>query len=114
MANRQFRNQKATRPTGQVRSLDEHKLDDATLTPEEREVAAWRELGFEDPPKYRDESTAPPVDRELLLRVVRHQASTQEQAKVHELTRNYRSWAKAEAGIGIKETGRKLRDEPEL
>lgn len=71
----------------------------------------WEEFGLTRP-KYEDERTAPPVDRERLLALVEKQLPAEERRELYRLTIRFRSWAEALAEIdagelqkGMSETG---------
>ncbi len=71
----------------------------------------WEEFGLTRP-KYEDERTAPPVDRERLLALVEKRLSEPERRELYRLTIRFRSWAEALAEIdagdlrnGMSETG---------
>lgn len=71
----------------------------------------WEEFGLTRP-KYEDERTAPPVDRERLLALVQKRLPEAERRELYRLTICFRSWAEALAEIdagdlrkGMSETG---------
>ena len=71
----------------------------------------WEEFSLTRP-KYEDERTAPPVDRERLLALVEKRLSEPERRELYRLTIRFRSWAEALAEIdagdlrnGMSETG---------
>jgi hypothetical protein len=86
--------------------------DDPSSIQGARRERAWRELGFAHAPEYLDESTAPPLDHELIRRVVREEASKEEQQKVIELELAYKSWAQAVRTISGEELDRIRREDP--
>jgi len=71
----------------------------------------WEEFGLTRP-KYEDERTAPPVDRERLQALVEKRLPEEERRELYRLTIRFRSWAEALAEIdagdllnGMSETG---------
>jgi hypothetical protein len=71
----------------------------------------WEEFGLMRP-KYEDERSAPPVDRERLLALVEKRLPEVERRELYRLTIRFRSWADALAEIdagdlqkGMSETG---------
>jgi hypothetical protein len=71
----------------------------------------WEEFGLTRP-KYEDERTAPPVDRERLHALVEKRLPEPERRELYRLTIRFRSWAEALAEIdagdlrnGMSETG---------
>jgi hypothetical protein len=93
----------------------EEKLPDLSSdqsASEDTDTSFWKEFGLTPPPQL-DESTAPPVDRDLLLRVEQGKASKDEQEQVAKLTRSYRSWGRARVEIGLDEVARIQREDPD-
>lgn len=71
----------------------------------------WEEFGLTRP-KYEDDRTAPPVDRERLQALVEKRLPEEERRELYRLTIRFRSWAEALAEIdagdlrkGMRETG---------
>lgn len=58
----------------------------------------WEEFGLTRP-KYEDERTAPPVDRERLLALVEKRIPEPERRELYRLTIRFRSWSDALAEI---------------
>jgi hypothetical protein len=89
------------------------ELYGAHLTPGERRANALKDLGM-PPVEYCDEREAPPIDHELIHRVVLGQASEEEQRQVLDLELHYRSWQEA-VGIcaeAVEEADRESRNDP--
>lgn len=68
----------------------------------DEEPSLWEELGV-PAPKRRDESLAPEVDRELLLKFVRRELSDASARTVSHLIVAFESWAKAHETILLDE-----------
>jgi hypothetical protein len=62
------------------------------------------------PTERLDENTAPPIDRELILRCVRLEASPEEQDELRRLTHAYRSWQDALDAAYCEEDARAERE----
>lgn len=70
----------------------------------EGERTLWEDIGI-PPPEYQDESTAPRVDRELLLAYERGELTREQRRKLHLLLDKYPSWADAHAKILVEKMG---------
>lgn len=65
----------------------------------------WDELGLPEPP-FLDESKAPPVDRELLRQMVRHELPEPRAKAISKLVVLFKSWSDAHLEIFREETDR--------
>lgn len=64
--------------------------------PHKRQVTEQElETLIHSPAKYQDEAKAPPVDRELLVRLVRNELPEEEVQRVYQIVDSFKSWTLA-------------------
>ena len=68
----------------------------------------WKDLGLPEP-RYRDESLAPEVDRELLRKLVRDELPVKTMRNVFRLVHCFESWNRAYTAALVEEQRRKAR-----
>ena len=65
---------------------------------EEERRALWDDLGLPEPP-FLDESLAPPLDRELIRQMVRHELPEEREKAIGKLVVLFKSWSDAHREI---------------
>jgi hypothetical protein len=85
----------------------------ASITPGDNDAeddrddrSLWSQLGLPEP-EYLDESRAPPVDRSLLLRLIRRNLSAEQARTVYWLIISFVSWRDAHAELVAEEFRRR-------
>jgi hypothetical protein len=91
-----------------VNEIPNDGADDVASEEEGRSL--WEELGVTEP-EYLDERLAPPVDRELLRRLVRHELSETAARAVSRMIVTFASWRDAHAEILLEEVKLRPADE---
>lgn len=81
-----------------------HSLTDQAMPDESKSLSADELLAqlSRPRPKFREEDSAPPVDRELLGRLVRCELSDDQTRAVSLLVHSYRSWDEAHTVILVE------------
>ena len=91
-----------TRESGQMKDKNQKRK----MTEQELEAL------MRSPAKYQEEAKAPPVDRDLLFRLVRNELPREEVRRVYEIVDSFKSWTLAHDEI-VAEQYERTRAQPQ-
>ena len=93
------------KPGGKQKNVTVSPKSDGEGGEDERR-SLWDELGLPEPP-FLDESRAPPLDRELIRQMVRHELPEEREKEVGKLVVLFKSWSDAHYEIILEEMARR-------